>query len=118
MLPGGHQLFHLPAEDQRLPGPTGQYQQSGLVNYLFVRPFLAAISCTVSSGSGILVNFLKCGATAGLPLQGQPSLYGLQLPAAVCADLLCLPHHPQGENLSHLFVLCVSLFNLCLLTEI
>lgn len=37
------------------------------------------------------------GFSAGFPLQGQPSLHGLQLPAAVCAGLLCLPHHPQGE---------------------
>lgn len=40
----------------------------------------------------------KFGGAAGLPLQGQPALYGLQLPAAVCAGLLRLPHHPQGKQ--------------------
>lgn len=79
--------------------------QCEVVLYLFVRLALAAISCPGSSGSWIIVHFFYFGATAGLPLQGQPALYGLQLPAAVCADLLCLPHHPQGENMSHLLVL-------------
>lgn len=41
--------------------------------------------------------FLLFTSSARLPIQGQPPLYGLQLPAALCARLLCLPHHPQGE---------------------
>lgn len=41
VLPGGHQLFHLPTEDQGLPGPTGQYQQSALVNY----PIMLSNTC-------------------------------------------------------------------------
>lgn len=35
--------------------------------------------------------------SAGFPLQGQPPVSGLQLPAALCAGLLCLSYHPQGE---------------------
>ena len=38
----------------------------------------------------------KCSSPAGLPLQRQPAVHGLQLPAAVCAALLRLPHHSQG----------------------
>lgn len=65
VLPGGHQLFHLPTEDQGLPGPAGQYQQSALDNYnamcdCFVTVcFLVAVSCTVSRGRWRLVNFFE-----------------------------------------------------------
>lgn len=36
-------------------------------------------------------------SSAGLPVQGQSPLSGLQLPAALRAGLLCFPHHPQGK---------------------
>ena len=36
--------------------------------------------------------------SAGFPLQGQPAVHGFQLPAAVCACLLCFPNHPQGKD--------------------
>lgn len=102
VLPGGHQLFHLPTEDQGLPGPAGQYQQSALVNYPLCDCFVTVWQTVFSSHQlrcqlweMNTCDFLKkCVASAGLPLQGQPALYGLQLPAAVCVDLLCFPHHP------------------------
>lgn len=65
VLPGGHQLLHLPTEDQGLPGPTGQYQQSALDYYpmcdCFVTVcFLVAISYLhVSRRRWILVNYFK-----------------------------------------------------------
>ena len=42
------------------------------------------------------MNSALWSSPAGLPLQRQPAVDGLQLPAAVCAALLRLPHHPQG----------------------
>lgn len=33
---------------------------------------------------------------AGLPIQRQSPLSGLQLPSAFCADLLRTAHHPEG----------------------
>lgn len=36
-------------------------------------------------------------SSAWFPVQGQPPVYGLQLPAALRARLLRLPHHPQGK---------------------
>lgn len=36
--------------------------------------------------------------SARLPLQGQPPVPGLQLPAALRPGLLHLPHHPEGQD--------------------
>lgn len=58
-----------------------------------------------------LIDDMKlCSSLAGFPIQRQPSVHGLQLPAALCARLLCLPHHPQGGRNSHFDHTCLVNF--------
>lgn len=86
-LPGGHQLPHVPAQNQGLPGPAGQ---SALYCPVSHEPLTLEVNLK-------MFNLKSLSLLAGLPLQRQPALSGLQLSPAVCADLLCHSHRPQGR---------------------
>lgn len=51
-------------------------------------------------------NLKSVSLLAGLPLQRQPALSGLQLSPSVCAHLFCHSHRPQGGYMSLTWCFC------------